>query len=87
MANNDIELKTVLIAKEMQLADNTRLAELLRQYSDVFALLFEDMKGLNPAFYQDQINLHKDAKPIQLRRYGLNPDYAVKVKEEIDKLF
>ena len=43
------------------------------------------MKGLDLAFCQHQINLDKDAKPVQ-RRYRLNPNYAIKVKEEIDKL-
>ena len=44
------------------------------------------MKGLDLAFCQHQINLDKDAKPVQQRRYHLNPNYAIKVKEEIDKL-
>jgi hypothetical protein len=30
--------------------------------------------------------LAKDAIPVQQRRYRLNPNYAAKVKEEIDKL-
>ena len=30
--------------------------------------------------------MHKDAKPVQQREYRLNPNYAIKVKEEIDKL-
>ena len=47
---------------------------------------FEDMKGLDPAFFQHQINLHKDVKPVQQRRYWLNPNYVVQVKEEIEKL-
>jgi hypothetical protein len=44
------------------------------------------MKGLNPEFYHHKINLGKDAIPVQQRRYRLNPNYAAKVKEEIDKL-
>ena len=70
----------------MLLADKQRLIGLLKQYKDVFAWSFEDMKGLDPTFYQHQINLHKDAKPVQQWRYRLNPNYAIKVKEEIDKL-
>ena len=84
--DKDNELKTVLIAKDMIEADKQRLTALLKQYKDVFAWSFEDMKGLDPAFCQHQINLHKDAKPVQQRRYRLNPNYAIKVKEEIDKL-
>ena len=60
--------------------------ELLKQYKDVFAWSFEDMKGLDPTFYQHQIHLNKDAKLVQQRRYRLNPNYAMRVKEEIDKL-
>ena len=70
----------------MQSTEKIKLAELLHQYKDVFAWLFEDMNGLNPAFCQDQIILHKDAKPVHQRCYRLNPNYVVKVKEEIDKL-
>ena len=83
---NDIEPKIVLLAKQMQPGDKTMLVELLRQYWDVFAWLFEDMTGVDPAFCQHQINLHKDAKPVQQQWYRLNPNYVVKVKEEIDKL-
>ena len=65
----------------MLLTDKQRLVTLLKQYKDVFAWSFEDMKGLDPTFCQRQINLHKDAKPVQQRRYRLNPNYAIKVKE------
>ena len=44
------------------------------------------MKGLDPQYYQNQINLQKDARSVQQRRYQMNPNYAAKVKEEIDKL-
>ena len=60
---NGSEPKTVLI----RLEEKNKLIALLRQYKDVFAWSFEDMKGLDLAFYQHQINLHKDAKPIQQR--------------------
>ena len=56
-----LESKTIWIAKEMLIVDKQRLISLLKQYKDVF----EGMKGLDPAFCQHQINLHKDAKPVQ----------------------
>ena len=37
-------------------------------------------------YYQHQIHLLHDARPVQQRRYRMNPNYAAKVKEEIDKL-
>ena len=83
--DNDNESKTVLIVKDMMEADKQKLTALLKQYKDVFAWSFDDMKGLDPTFCQHQINLHRDAKPVQQRRYRLNPNYAIKVKEEIGK--
>ena len=44
------------------------------------------MKGLDPQYYQHQIHLQKDARPVQQRRYRMNPNYAAKVNDEIDKL-
>ena len=62
------------------------MIDLLREYKDVFAWSHEDIKGTDPKFYQHQIHFHKDAKPVQQRRYKMNPNYAIRVKEEIDKL-
>jgi hypothetical protein len=44
------------------------------------------MKGLTSEFYHHKINLAKDAILVQQRRYRLNPNYAAKVKQQIDKL-
>ena len=66
----------------MQLDKNTELKTLLKQYKDVFAWSFEYMKGLDPAFCQHHFNLHKDVKPVQQRRYRLDPHYAVKEKKK-----
>ena len=42
------------------------------------------MKELDPQYYQNQIHLLHDARSVQQRRYRMNPNYAAKVKEEID---
>jgi hypothetical protein len=76
----------VLITKELDAEFKEQLTNVLHKYKDVFAWLYEDMKRLNPEFYHHKINLAKDAIPVQQRRYRLNPNYAAKVKEEIDKL-
>ena len=59
---------------------------LLKEFRDVFAWSYEDMQGLDPQLCQHQIHLSKDAKPVAQQRYRMNPNYAAKVKEEIDKL-
>ena len=59
---------------------------MLREYQDVFAWSYEDMRGLHPQFYQHKINLSPNTILIKQRHYYLNPNHAPNVKEEIDKL-
>ena len=80
------EPRTLSIARNLSPSTKTSLIRLLSEYRDVFAWSYDDMKGLDPKFYQHQINLAKDAKPVQQWRYRMNPNYATRVKEEIDKL-
>ena len=49
----------------MLAAKKEELKNLLRQYKDVLAWSFEDMKGVDPTLCQHQINLHKDANLVQ----------------------
>ena len=50
--NVDAKPKTILIAKELESGDKGKMNYLVRHYKDVFTWSFEDMKGLDPAFYQ-----------------------------------
>ena len=54
----------------------TRSSLGIRSCRGVFAWSHEDMNGLDSKFYQHQINLATDAKPVQQRRDGMNPNYA-----------
>jgi hypothetical protein len=80
------ESRNVLVAKDLEAEFKVKLVMVLREYKEVFSWSYEDIKGLNPEFYHHKINLAKDAIPVQQCRYRLNPNYAAKVKEEIDKL-
>ena len=77
--------RTISITKNLPPTTRTAMITLLGEYRDVFTWSYEDMKGLDPKFYQHQINLATDAKPVQQRRYRMNPNYAARVKEKIDK--
>ena len=80
------EARPMHIAKKISPENKTTMITLLKEFWDVFAWSYEDMRGLDPQLYQHQIHLSKDAKPVAQRRYRMNPNYAVRVKEEIDKL-
>ena len=80
------EARPVHIAKEMTPDNKTEMITLLKEFHDVFTWSYEDMWGRDPQLYQHQIHLNKDAKPVAQQHYRMNPNYAAKVKEEIDKL-
>ena len=60
--------------------------KVFEEYKDVFAWEHKDLKGVDPKVCQHRIPLVQDAKPVRLQRYRMNPNYAKKVKEEIDNL-
>ena len=73
--------RTLSIAKNLSPTTRSTMIMLLQEYRDVFAGSHEDMKGLDPKFYQHEINLSTDAKLVQQRWYQTNPSYAACVKE------
>ncbi|MCO5567162.1 hypothetical protein L7F22_020850 [Adiantum nelumboides] len=70
-----------LLKKELK--DNWNL---FLKYKDDFAWEHSDLKEVDPEVCQHTISLKPDARPIRLQRYRMNPNYAKKVKEEIDNL-
>ena len=46
------QTQPILVAKNLPGEFKTDLAQTLREYRDVFAWSYEDMKGLDPPFYQ-----------------------------------
>jgi hypothetical protein len=59
------EPRNVLVAKDLDVEFKAQIGLVLKEYKDVFAWSYEDMKGLNPEFYHHKINLAKDAIPVQ----------------------
>ena len=58
----------------------------LKQYRDVFAWSYKDLKGVEPSVCKHKIPMREDAKPRKQRPYTYNDTFAKKIKEEIDKL-
>ena len=52
----------------------------------MFAWLYKDLKGVDPAVCQHTIPLQDDAKPSRQRPYLYNENYAMKIEEEINRL-
>ncbi|KAL3691906.1 hypothetical protein R1sor_005557 [Riccia sorocarpa] len=80
------ESKLVKIANHLSEEQKKGIINLLKDYSRVFAWIYEDMKGVLPEICQHKIKLLPSAKPMVQRPYRMNPNYAETVKKEIKKL-
>ena len=56
--------RTIQIANNLPVGERAALVRLLTDYQDVFAWFYTDMKGLDPQYYQHQINLLPDTWPF-----------------------
>ena len=80
------EPKPVRVNKNLPAIFKSEGKKVFEEFKDVFAWEHTDLKGVDPNVCQHKIPLIPDAKPIRLQRYRMNPNYAKKVKEEIDNL-
>ena len=64
----------------------SHIADLLREYQDLFPNTFSEIKGIDEELGEMKIPLREDAKLVNKWPYRLNPKYKEKVKEEIDKM-
>ncbi|MCO5592031.1 hypothetical protein L7F22_046025 [Adiantum nelumboides] len=80
------EPKLAYIATDPTEEEEQLLIATLKQYKDVFAWSYKDLKGVDPSICQHTIPLKSDAKPSRQRPYTYNETFARKIKEEIDKL-
>ncbi|MCO5580106.1 hypothetical protein L7F22_033972 [Adiantum nelumboides] len=80
------DLKPTYIATDLTEEEEKLLIATLKQYKDVFAWSYKDLKGVNPSICQHTIPLKSDAKPGRQRLYTYNETFARKIKEEKDKL-
>ncbi len=60
--------------------------EFLREFKDVFAWTYKDLKGIPSNIIQHRIELEPRVPPIHQARYRLNLNYVAIVKQDINKL-
>ncbi len=58
---------------------------LLKEFKDVFAWTYKDMKGILPELVQHKIELDTSIPPAHQTRYILNLNYATIDKQDIGK--
>jgi hypothetical protein len=77
--------KEVLINAILPTSVQAQIKKLLLNYRDVFAWSYKDLKGIPREICEHKIELVVNAQPKQ-RQYKMNLNYALKVKEDLDKL-
>ena len=80
------EPRKVWIATDLTPDEEELLISTLREYKDIFAWSYKDLKGVDPAICQHTIPMREEAKPSKQRPYTYNDNFGSKIKEEIDKL-
>jgi hypothetical protein len=58
---------------------------LFKEFKDVFAWTYKDLKGIPLELFQHIIELDTSIPPTHETRYKLNPNYVVAIKQGIDK--
>ncbi len=78
--------KEVLINVVLPISFQAQIKELLVNYCDAFAWSYKNLKGIFREICEHKIELVANAQPIKQRQYRMNPNYALKVREDLDKL-
>jgi len=63
------------------------LEALLREYKDMFAWSYKDLTEIPLHIVEHLIELNITILPTHQAKYQMNPNYAVVVKHDLDKLF
>ena len=83
--NNESEPREVRIGLSLNKHEREQFIELLRQYTDVFAWSYKDMPGIDRSIAEHRIPLNPNIKPVKQKLRRLRPEWALKIKEEVQK--
>jgi hypothetical protein len=77
--------KEVLINAVLPISFQAKIKELLINYQDVFARSYKKLKRIPREICEHKIELVANAQPIKQRKYRMNPNYALKVRKDLNK--
>lgn len=78
--------KKIQIGSTLSTQERSDLNTLLEEFQDVFAWSYEDMPGIDPEIVQHRINIKDGFRPVKQRLRRMQPEWQIKVKEEVSKL-
>jgi hypothetical protein len=80
------EPKNALINAILSSVFQAQIKKVLMEYIDVFAWTFKELKRMLREVCEHKIELMVNAQPIKQKQYKMNPNYALKVTKNLDKL-
>ena len=81
------EHKTVKLSKTLPPHAKHKYIELFREYKDVFAWGYEDLKSYDTKIIQHKIPLKENQKPFRQKLRRINPILLPLVEKEIKKMY
>ena len=78
--------KNINLGKNYTHAERTTFMKLFREFKDVFAWTYEDLKIYDTKIIQHIMPLKEDAKPFQHKLRKMHPSLESLVKKELNKL-
>lgn len=80
------EPKPVFIDDDLSSGEEAEIISLLKEYRDVFAWFYKDLKCVDPNICHHTIPMRADAKPRCQHPYTYNDNFGWRIKEGIEKL-
>ncbi len=74
------------INAQLETSKVLELKQLLKEFKDVFTWTYKDLKGIPLELAEHKIELDTTIPLTHQARYRLNPNYAMTMKQDIDKL-
>ena len=80
------KIENVYIRVDCSLDEIKEYTEILNEFCDVFSWSYEEMPGIVPRIFEQEIKTYLDAKPVRQRLCAMNPRKAPAIKVEIENL-
>ena len=82
-----IRLKIIKLSKTLPPKARQRYIDLMKEYVDVFAWDYGDLKAYDTIIIQHTIPLRENEKPFKQKLRRINPKLLPMIEKEIKKLF
>jgi ribonuclease HI len=78
--------KNVKISAQCTDEEKLIFTELLREFQDVFAWSYEDIRGFDPDLIQHSIPIKEGIKPVRKKQRPINPAFEATIQKELEKI-